>query len=852
MRRALQLALLVLLAALPCFAQATFDQYGGKITNADGSTASVCSATPGNLNYQNAGASLSGNGTTATATITTGSFYNTIASSTYPNAPIFVLNASNPAFNVTAAPVLATVTSATTLTFPSSVSGTATGATILSGTKYIAEVNKHWWYCSALGHEFFPESPTNPLTTIHGSSNVAGVVERHQYFGFNSIGVEASTSLNPTSFNCPAWQATHAYASGAFVCDTAGYIQTVTVAGTSGSSAPAWNDAPSGTTPGDGGVTWSVGITPSKGAISFFGGGTSPFFAYYAVTEPSSICSGTIQQANPPKDIFKVHSSFYNAYGGYNGVADYFDSTISAYDTAWLACDPAWTGLGNSGLKLAYMNAVPSDDADNMSGIAGGGPDFATLPAGQNTQHLALDVATMSPLETATTNAMERTGANFVYAHTQNYTKLALRNALATEYGTIGALNTAWGTGGVYTTFDSSGTCVGSQPITCATSVAADSVGTGDGTTLTFSSTLSHHTGIAAFSCQILVAGSPVAGCVSQEGSASYSFYGPNVSSGSINPTTGAFTITFTTGHAPANAAAITATYVDCGWGCGTGFLDEDGRVSHQGWMGTDYEGMSNANATTKADLNTWYQALAAQYFSTTRSVIKTYFPWALYMGCNALGTWSAPPFAPVLKAAGQYLDTFISGGGGAVYTTAELAYVLSNYGNKPIIQGWYTSANADSAIDSTCTGGCNVSFDYATQPARATAYYNLINASLTSTAFSTGDMPYVGIYWWQYIDQSSQTYADGLVTPTDNAYNASDAASGAVTCVGVTTPPNTCGSEPAPGGTAGAVRPFGDLLDGATGVIAANHLWYATNYGSSSTPVVPAPTSILAQVAKK
>src|SRR5207302_3156446 len=120
----------------------------------------------------------------------------------------------------------------------------------------------------------------------------------------------------------------------------------------------------------------------------------------------------------------------------------------------------------------------------------GAGPDFATTPAGHTNANLALRVAAMSPLQTAASNVAN--GVSYVYADTLIHTKKALRDSLATEYGTVAALNTAWGSS--YTSVDSSGTCVGSQPITCAASASADSVGTGNGNTLPFSTTLPHNT----------------------------------------------------------------------------------------------------------------------------------------------------------------------------------------------------------------------------------------------------------------------------------------------------------------------------------------------------------------------
>lgn len=57
-------------------------------------------------------------------------------------------------------------------------------------------------------------------------------------------------------WNSPAaWQASHSYALNATILDSAGHLQKVTTAGTSGSSAPTWND--SGSTTTDGSVTWT-------------------------------------------------------------------------------------------------------------------------------------------------------------------------------------------------------------------------------------------------------------------------------------------------------------------------------------------------------------------------------------------------------------------------------------------------------------------------------------------------------------------------------------------------------------------------------------------------------------------
>src|ERR1700683_962800 len=85
-----------------------------------------------------------------------------------------------------------------------------------------------------------------------------------------------------------------------------------------------------------------------------------------------------------------------------------------------------------------YIIGIMLDDGDEMNGFSAG-PDFPTQPSGHNNYNLGMMVAAMSPLETANSSL------GFVYADTLIHSKLALRNALASEYGTVSALNAAWG-----------------------------------------------------------------------------------------------------------------------------------------------------------------------------------------------------------------------------------------------------------------------------------------------------------------------------------------------------------------------------------------------------------------------
>ncbi len=199
--------------------------------------------------------------------------------------------------------------------------------------------------------------------------------------------------------------------------------------------------------------------------------------ALYAMHNP--VMGSTPFLTNPTKNMLFVHSPYYTRYASPNGIADYYDSGIATWlhDDLTTGKDYQWTSF-NASPYQNYIIGIMLDDGDEMNGF-GAGPDFPTSPAGRNNFNLAMQVASMSPLETANSSF------GLVYTDTLIHSKLSLRNALATEYGTVAALNSAWGSS--YTTFDSSGVCVGSQPITCATSASEDSVGTGNGTTLTFS-----------------------------------------------------------------------------------------------------------------------------------------------------------------------------------------------------------------------------------------------------------------------------------------------------------------------------------------------------------------------------
>jgi hypothetical protein len=126
---------------------------------------------------------------------------------------------------------------------------------------------------------------------------------------------------------------------------------------------------------------------------------------------------------------------------------DVFDPGFATFATKQYAHDPDLAGYKNSPWFIGYM----TDDTDFLSGF-GAGTDFATDPPEKYHWHLGFLALVTAPTQSANPYAKP---ANQPYPNTKVYTKYALRDFLLTRYGTISALNAAWGSR--YTTFDSDG-----------------------------------------------------------------------------------------------------------------------------------------------------------------------------------------------------------------------------------------------------------------------------------------------------------------------------------------------------------------------------------------------------------
>lgn len=125
--------------------------------------------------------------------------------------------------------------------------------------------------------------------------------------------------------------------------------------------------------------------------------------------------------------------------------------------------DPKWDQairlrLGGAGTGNAYSLGNSFDDGDYISSLFGGTDIDIPFSDGidRSGPHGGLIALCTPPTQTTSVNDAGLYDPNpFTYADTTTYTKNALRDYLIGVYGTIGALNSTWGSN--YTTFQSAG-----------------------------------------------------------------------------------------------------------------------------------------------------------------------------------------------------------------------------------------------------------------------------------------------------------------------------------------------------------------------------------------------------------
>jgi hypothetical protein len=162
---------------------------------------------------------------------------------------------------------------------------------------------------------------------------------------------------------------------------------------------------------------------------------------------PNPSISGRFSGAN--KNLYAgldaTVSVFANSRGG--NFPDVYDPAWQQYVTSSYATDSNLAAYKTSPYFIGYF----SDDTDFLAGF-GPGVDFPTDPAGKYHWHLGYLVLITASTQVANPYS---TPVNQAYANPTVYSKLALRDFLVSRYGTIAALNSAWGA--TYTTFDSDG-----------------------------------------------------------------------------------------------------------------------------------------------------------------------------------------------------------------------------------------------------------------------------------------------------------------------------------------------------------------------------------------------------------
>jgi Bacteriophage tail sheath protein len=118
----------------------------------------------------------------------------------------------------------------------------------------------------SVGNQIVDANGNIELVTVAGTSG-ATAPAWPTVVGTVTVDGGVSWKLIPTGTGSlfPAWTTSQAFAVGAEILDSNGNLQRVTVAGTSGATPPAWNTTIGGTTT-DGTVTWSL-VSPTRLAV---------------------------------------------------------------------------------------------------------------------------------------------------------------------------------------------------------------------------------------------------------------------------------------------------------------------------------------------------------------------------------------------------------------------------------------------------------------------------------------------------------------------------------------------------------------------------------------------------------
>jgi hypothetical protein len=163
---------------------------------------------------------------------------------------------------------------------------------------------------------------------------------------------------------------------------------------------------------------------------------------YLHIIKPSAyaLANNYGRCVRPVKDLIVGTDAHYDGYRGAQAL-DYFDPAFLTCVDGWMRLDD---GLQFGNIGNPWMLGIAMDDADHLLGFGPG----TEIPAPRLHPHLGWI--------TLVTN-FRQTSSPWVtsYADPTVHSKYGLRDFLAARYGTIAALNAAWGSN--YTTFDSAG-----------------------------------------------------------------------------------------------------------------------------------------------------------------------------------------------------------------------------------------------------------------------------------------------------------------------------------------------------------------------------------------------------------
>jgi len=472
----------------------------------------------------------------------------------------------------------------------------------------------------------------------------------------------------------------------------------------------------------------------------------------------NSTCKNIWNLRWPPNWAFEGNAA--------RNLVDAYDSVFQSFANTRYAGDTTLAAYKGSPY---YMGAV-TGDTDNYSGY-GAGVDFPTDPPGSYWFHDSLWMLMSAPHAT-----VNRWNSNTVYTDEINHTKAQMQTFFTARYVTIAALNNAWNS--TYTTFGTSGTQV--------TGTSLNGSGTGP-----YTGTLTRTTSVDRYSILIKANG------VAQGGDDGYgNLYGPGISSGTVNYTTGAISVTFT-----ASVTNVTADYWHDGYGTGTGLLDEWGVNASHCWFPTDLYyltggcGTPTQVANFQKDMDDFLQQYSIQLFTVHKNAFKAVAPTKLFFGISNLGhvPGRSPARCPILKAAGAVLDVSQVSTDGS---QAQIDFITNCLGDHPFTIWESVTANADSDIRTFPPGGPIGTWNKSTQGARGTQYQTDINNLWNNCNSTTGSCQWVGYDWWAYLNSSFYEFTNfGLVSWRDNAYDGTEDVMGAVTCSSPTNA-RACGGE--------------------------------------------------------